>query len=194
MYFLFDKSAKKIIANLPSCYEVYDFIEKNFKREFLYVYPKDYLIPSIGDDFKTYSGYSLKTPPCRFVLLGEDHRLIKVRDFNRILFSEEWPRGPRTKQPPNISYTKAYAPREHNPLKIKKNVKFLASRGFWLRAPRTQNERGLNSLHHVEYDEVHIRSRRRKLPSSYDDKPISKFDMRKSWKYNSKRSKQWNPE
>jgi len=194
MYFLFDKSVKKIIANCTSCYGIYDFIRKNFKTESFYVYQKGYLIPSIGNDFKTYAGYSLIPPPYRFVVLDDNHNLIKTKEFYNTLFREEWPVAERIKQPQNNNYMRVYDLKHHNPLKIKKNAKFLTSLGFCIRYPRTQNERGLNCLHHAEYDEVHIRSRRKKLPSSYDDKPISKFDMRKSWKYNSKRSKQWKPE
>lgn len=194
MYFLFDKCSNKIIANSASCYGVYDFIRKNFKRESFAVYPKGYLVPDICNDFETYTGYSHTTPPCRFVVLADNHNLIKTKDFYKVLFREEWPVSMGTKQPQNRNYMTAYGNKHHNPLKIKENAKFLISHGFYVRRPHTQNERALNALHSVDEWDVKIRGRRKKLPSSYDDKPISKFGMRKSWKYNSKRSKQWNPE
>lgn len=77
----------------------------------------------------------------------------------------------------------------------KKNVNRL-KREIWSwywRGVRTTNEIRQNAAHIAEYGETFVRGKRRRynIPTSWDDRPNSQWDTRKSWKHNSKRKHQW---
>lgn len=61
------------------------------------------------------------------------------------------------------------------------------------RYPDTNRERRINIAHMDEYGWGVVRGKRRKLPSSWDDRPCGAWDLQDSWKGHSKRRKQWKP-
>ena len=64
---------------------------------------------------------------------------------------------------------------------------------WFYRGVRTSNEIRQNNAHVNEHGQNMVRAKRRgfNIPSSWDDKPNSRWDTRKNWKHNSKRRHQW---
>lgn len=65
--------------------------------------------------------------------------------------------------------------------------------GGYHRFPKTHPERVQNIAHVDEYGWWAVRGKRRKLPSSWDDRYCGMYDKRDCWKHHSKRRKQWIP-
>lgn len=64
---------------------------------------------------------------------------------------------------------------------------------WFYRGVQTANEIRQNSGHVNEHGQNMVRAKRRRfnLPTSWDDRPNSRWGTRKSWKHNSKRKHQW---
>ena len=77
----------------------------------------------------------------------------------------------------------------------KNNVNKMVSEtwSWYFRGVRTANEFRQNAGHVAEYGTEFVRGSRRgrNLPSSWDDRPNSRWHTRKNWKHNSKRKHQW---